>query len=62
VAGTLGAVLLRRSLQSQLFGVSAADPRVIAGVVLLLGLVALVACALPARRATRTDPRIVLSE
>jgi putative ABC transport system permease protein len=62
LVGTVGAFLLRRSLESQLFGVTAADPRVIGGVALLLGLVALVACALPARRATRTDPRIVLTE
>lgn len=62
LAGTAGALLLRRSLESQLFGVTAADPRVVGGVALLLGLVALAACALPARRATRTDPRIVLTE
>jgi predicted permease len=62
LAGAVGAFFLRRSLESQLFGVTAADPRVVGGVTLLLGLVALCACALPARRATRTDPRIVLSE
>ena len=62
LVGTVGAFLLRRSLESQLFGIGAADPRVVGGVAFLLGLVALAACALPARRATRTDPRIVLSE
>jgi len=61
-AGGLGALLLRGSLESQLFGIQAADLRVIAGVTLLLAFVALAACALPARRATRIDPRVVLAE
>jgi putative ABC transport system permease protein len=60
--GAAGAFVLRRGLESQLFGVGPADPRVTGAVVLLLGLVALAACALPARRATLTDPRIVLTE
>jgi ABC-type antimicrobial peptide transport system permease subunit len=62
VAGAIGAFLLRRSLESQLFGVRIADPWVVGSVTALLGLVALVACALPARRATRIDPRVVLAE
>lgn len=61
-AGAAGAFLLRTSLESQLFGVRAADPRVIAGATLLLAAVALAACALPARRATRIEPRAVLAE
>jgi ABC-type antimicrobial peptide transport system permease subunit len=61
-AGGLGALLLRGSLESQLFGVQAADLGVIAAVTLLLAVVALAACALPARRATRIDPREVLAE
>jgi predicted permease len=60
--GSLGAFLLRGSLESQLFGIRAADPMAIFGVTLLLGLVALVACAVPARRATRIDPRVALTE
>jgi ABC-type antimicrobial peptide transport system permease subunit len=59
-AGAAGAFLLRSSLESQLFGVKAADPRVLLGASVLLLVVALVACALPARRATRIDPRMVL--
>jgi ABC-type antimicrobial peptide transport system permease subunit len=62
VVGAAFAFLLRRSLESQLFGVRAADPLVVGGVTALLAVVALVACALPARRATRIDPRIVLAE
>lgn len=60
--GAVGAFLLRRSLESQLFGVEASDPVVLGAVTLALGLVALLACALPARRATRIDPLIALSE
>jgi len=60
LAGAAGAFLLRSSLESQLFGIKAADPRVLAGASVLLLVVALAACALPARRATRIDPRMVL--
>jgi predicted permease len=60
VAGGAGAFLLRSSLESQLFGIGAADPRVLLGASVVLLVVALAACALPARRATRIDPRMVL--
>jgi len=62
VLGLVGAVALRKSLQSQLFGISAADPAVVAAVAAILAIVAIVACALPARRATRIDPIVALSE
>lgn len=60
--GAVGAFALRSSLESQLFGIRATDPLVVGGVTALLGLVAIVACALPARRATRIDPLVALSE
>jgi predicted permease len=62
VLGAIGAIVLRRSLESQLFGVSAADPIVLAAVTAILATVAVVACALPARRATQIDPIVALSE
>jgi predicted permease len=62
LAGGTGAFLLRRSLESQLFGVRATDPVVVAGAASLLAAIALLACALPARRATRIDPIAALAE
>jgi ABC-type antimicrobial peptide transport system permease subunit len=62
VLGAIGAVLLRKSLESQLFGVSATDPIVLAAVTAILAVVAIAACALPARRATRIDPIVALAE
>ena len=60
--GLVGALALRQSLQSQLFGISASDPTVVAAVTAILAAVAIVACLLPARRATRIDPIVALTE
>jgi ABC-type antimicrobial peptide transport system permease subunit len=62
VLGGVGAFALRKSLESQLYGVSATDPVVLVAVTATLALVALTACALPARRATRIDPIVALTE
>ena len=58
--GSLAAFGASRVLNSVLFGVSATDPLAFAGGVLLLVLVALAACYVPARRAIRVDPLIAL--
>jgi putative ABC transport system permease protein len=62
VVGAAGAFALRKSLESQLFGVSATDPLVLGVVTAVLALVAVLACAFPARHATRIDPIVALTE
>ena len=58
--GVAGGLALTRLLRSMLFGVSATDPAVFAGVSLFLLAVAALAGYLPARRAARVDPLIAL--
>jgi len=58
--GVAGAVALTGLIKSALYGITATDPVTYAGVSLLLVLVALIACAIPTRRAVRVDPTIAL--
>jgi putative ABC transport system permease protein len=59
--GVAGALGLTRVIANLLFGVNAADPLTFAAIALLLALVALLACYLPARRAAKLDPMIALA-
>jgi len=58
--GLFGALWLTRLLQQLLFEVAPSDPLTYVGVAAVLGLAALVACYIPARRAARVDPIIAL--
>ena len=60
VLGLAGAVGVTRLIEAQLFGVSPTDPVTFAWAPTALALVAMVACYLPARRASRVDPVVAL--
>ena len=61
-AGIAGALALRGAIASQLYGVGALDPMVMLTAVAVLGLVSLIACLGPARRAARVSPLVALSQ
>jgi predicted permease len=61
VAGILGSLMLVRLIRSLLYGVQPTDPLVLISVATMLAAVGVAACLLPARRATRIDPVVALS-
>lgn len=61
VLGLVGLLALARVIESQLYGVRPLEPSVLIIVTLLLAVVGLVACLLPARRATRVNPVVALT-
>jgi predicted permease len=59
-AGSVLALILSRQMKKVIYGVSASDPATFAAVAVLLMVIALLACYVPARRAMRVDPIIAL--
>jgi ABC-type antimicrobial peptide transport system permease subunit len=62
VVGVMVALSLTRLMKSLLFGIDSKDPATLAGVVVLMALVALAACYVPAHRAMRVEPMVALRD
>jgi len=62
VLGVIGSATLTRLIKGLLFGVRAIDPLTFVLIALLLTIIALLACWIPARRATRVNPLIALRQ
>jgi putative ABC transport system permease protein len=62
VIGLLGAWGVTRVMSALLFGVTPTDALTLGAVAVTLGMVALLACYVPARRATKVDPLVALRE
>jgi ABC-type antimicrobial peptide transport system permease subunit len=60
VIGIVAALSAMRFISTMIYGVTPTDPMTFAGVAVFLVLVALLACYIPARRATRVDPLVAL--
>ena len=62
VIGVLASFGLTRFIENMLFGVTPTDPLTFVAIVILLAVVALLACLIPAQRAMRVNPIVVLRQ